>query len=57
MPKPEVRATMPLTEVALPWTRLAGLTLSGVMMAEKITVFQYLMRLATSTEPSPVARS
>ena len=50
-------ATVPVTVAVLPWTKLEGLTLSVVVVGVRVTVFQYLIRLATSTEPRPVARS
>ena len=52
-----LRVALPLTVAVLPWARLAGLTLRVVVVGVNVTVFQYLIRLATSTEPSPVARS
>ena len=57
VPDPEVGATVPETVAVWPWTKLEGLTLSVATVDLNVTVFQYLMRLATSTEPSPVAWS
>ena len=57
VPEPLVGATVPEIVVVLPWAKLDGLTLSVALVGVSVTVFQYLIRLATSREPRPVARS
>ena len=55
VPEPLEGATVPVMVAVLPWARLVGLTLRVVVVGVNATVFQYLIRLATSTEPRPVA--
>jgi len=57
MPDPLVGETVPEMAVDLPWTKLVGFTLSVVLVGVKTTLPQLLISLATSTDPSPVARS